>query len=106
MQLLHRIQQIEREMGRKRVIAKGPRNIDIDMLFFGSSVINTSRLQLPHPGIPERRFVLEPLAELAPTLRHPVSRKTIQDLLAVAPDQRLLRLDLRLEIPLLASGQE
>jgi 2-amino-4-hydroxy-6-hydroxymethyldihydropteridine diphosphokinase len=63
-------------------------------------------LQIPHPGIPERRFVLEPLAELAPTLRHPVSRKTIQDLLAVAPDQRLLRLDLRLEIPLLASGQK
>jgi 2-amino-4-hydroxy-6-hydroxymethyldihydropteridine diphosphokinase len=106
MRLLQRIQRIEREMGRKRVIAKGPRNIDIDILLYGRSVIDTSRLQIPHPGIAERRFVLEPLAELAPTLRHPVYQKTIRDLLAAAPDQRLVRLNLRLDIPLLSGGQE
>jgi 2-amino-4-hydroxy-6-hydroxymethyldihydropteridine diphosphokinase len=106
LRLLQRIQRIEREMGRKRTIAKGPRNIDIDILLFGRSVIATSDLQIPHPGMAERRFVLEPLAELAPMLRHPVYQKTVRDLLVSAPDQRLVRVDLRLDIPLLPGREE
>lgn len=98
--LLRRIQRVEIEMGRKRVVPKGPRNIDIDILLFGRSVVNTPQLSIPHPGMADRRFVLEPLAELAPMLRHPVNRKTVREMLASAPDQRLLRLgELRLDLP-------
>lgn len=98
--LLQRIQRIEHEMGRKRVIAKGPRTIDIDILLYGRSVVDTQQLRIPHPGMAERRFVLEPLAELAPTLRHPVTGKTVREMLAAAPDQRLVRLgELQLDVP-------
>jgi 2-amino-4-hydroxy-6-hydroxymethyldihydropteridine diphosphokinase len=83
-QLLGCIQNIEREMGRQRVTPKGPRNIDIDLLFYGRSVIDTPELQTPHPRIAERRFVLEPLSEIAPDLRHPVNGKTAHEMLAAA----------------------
>lgn len=89
--LLQRVARIEREMGRKRVIAKGPRTIDIDILFYGSAVIDMPRLQIPHPGIATRRFVLEPLAELAPDLRHPVLMRTIRELRDAAPRQRIVK---------------
>ena len=79
--LLGRVMNIERNMGRKRLVAKGPRVIDIDILFHGSAIVNTSHLSIPHPGISERRFVLEPLAELVPDLRHPANQRTIRDLL-------------------------
>ena len=72
MRLLLRVSNIERSMGRKRLVPKGPRNIDIDILLHGSSIVETPQLQIPHPRMRERRFVLEPLAELAPDLRHPV----------------------------------
>jgi 7,8-dihydro-6-hydroxymethylpterin-pyrophosphokinase len=81
MQLLSRTQKIERELGRERLTDKGPRTIDIDILFYGRFVIHTDRLQIPHPRIEQRRFVLEPLVELAPHLRHPVSGKSINELL-------------------------
>ncbi|HLW76150.1 MAG TPA: 2-amino-4-hydroxy-6-hydroxymethyldihydropteridine diphosphokinase, partial [Bryobacteraceae bacterium] len=71
--LLATLQKIERAMGRKRIVAKGPRVIDIDILLIGASVIETENLQVPHPRMADRRFVLEPLAELAPELRHPVA---------------------------------
>jgi 2-amino-4-hydroxy-6-hydroxymethyldihydropteridine diphosphokinase len=87
LQLLHRVLKIEKEMGRRRKVSKGPRNIDIDILLFGSFVIFTSQLSVPHPRIEERRFVLEPLAELAPDLRHPVHRKTMRELLAATAGQ-------------------
>jgi 2-amino-4-hydroxy-6-hydroxymethyldihydropteridine diphosphokinase len=106
MRLLSRIQKIEREMGRKRLIPKGPRNIDIDILLHGHSVVNTSRLQIPHPGMETRRFVLAPLADLDPKLRHPVHRKTVREMLAAAPHQGLVRFGLRLDIPLLPGGRE
>ncbi|HYP09432.1 MAG TPA: 2-amino-4-hydroxy-6-hydroxymethyldihydropteridine diphosphokinase [Bryobacteraceae bacterium] len=99
MRLLKRVQAIEREMGRRRAIPKGPRNIDIDILLHGHSVMNIAQLQIPHPSMGERRFVLEPLAELAPDLRHPVHRRTIRELLAVAPHQRIVRLAAGLMLP-------
>ena len=84
-QLLSAILRVEREMGRRRTITKGPRLIDIDVLLFGSSVINTAQLTVPHPAMHERRFVLEPLAEIAPDARHPVFKKTVRELREALP---------------------
>lgn len=86
LQLLSRTQKIERELGRpglvhRRLVAKGPRTIDIDILLFGKFVIRTEHLQIPHPRMAERRFVLEPLVEVAPGLHHPVLGGTVRDLL-------------------------
>jgi 2-amino-4-hydroxy-6-hydroxymethyldihydropteridine diphosphokinase len=92
LQLLARIQKIERALGRVRGIPKGPRTIDIDILFHGQTVMRTSTLKIPHPRIAERRFVLAPLADLAPDLRHPVARRTIRELLDAAPAQTVRRL--------------
>ena len=82
MQLLDRVRRIEQFLGRQRHIDKGPRIIDIDILFYGASVIRSSRLVVPHPRLADRRFVLAPMAELAPGLIHPVLRRTIKELLA------------------------
>jgi 2-amino-4-hydroxy-6-hydroxymethyldihydropteridine diphosphokinase len=80
--LLARAQAIELGMGRRREVSKGPRPIDIDILLFGNYVIRTRELQVPHPRMSERRFVLEPLAELAPDLLHPANGKTVREMLA------------------------
>ena len=101
MRLLSRVQNIEREMGRRRQIPKGPRNIDIDILLHGRSVVNTQQLQIPHPAMEERRFVLEPLAELAPHLRHPAHGRTVREMLAAASDQRVVKTFFLLNIPVL-----
>jgi 2-amino-4-hydroxy-6-hydroxymethyldihydropteridine diphosphokinase len=90
-QLLSRTQEIERAMGRKRTVSKGPRVIDVDILLFASAVVRAADLEIPHPRLGERRFVLEPLAELAPDLRHPVSRRTVREMLADVTDQRVIR---------------
>ena len=79
-QLLKGILDLEREMGRRRTQSKGPRNIDIDILLFGNSIVQTKGLTIPHPALHERRFVLEPLAEIAPEVRHPVFKKTIREM--------------------------
>jgi len=86
-QLLARLQKIERAMGRKRRIKKGPREIDLDILLFGDAVVKAPELEVPHPRLAERRFVLEPLAELAPDKKHPRTRQTIREMLAGVANQ-------------------
>jgi len=79
-QLLAAILEIEKEMGRRRIQKKGPRTLDIDMLLFGNSIIKMKGLTIPHPAMHERRFVLEPLAEIAPEARHPVFKRSVREL--------------------------
>ena len=84
LELMRALLGIERAMGRDRSIAvppKGPRIIDLDLLLVDSLVLDTPELTLPHPAMHERRFVLEPLAEIAPEMRHPVSGKTATQML-------------------------
>jgi 2-amino-4-hydroxy-6-hydroxymethyldihydropteridine diphosphokinase len=87
--LLSRTARIEHEMGRVRTVAKGPRTIDIDILLYGKAVVASATLQIPHPRMAERRFVLAPLADLAPHLRHPVTHKTVREMLDAAPAQKV-----------------
>ncbi|HYL35340.1 MAG TPA: 2-amino-4-hydroxy-6-hydroxymethyldihydropteridine diphosphokinase [Bryobacteraceae bacterium] len=89
LQLLARIQKIERDLGRQRLKAGGPRSIDIDILLYGNFIIHTSQLEVPHPRMSQRRFVLEPLAELAADLRHPVTGRTVREMLAAIRDQKV-----------------
>jgi 2-amino-4-hydroxy-6-hydroxymethyldihydropteridine diphosphokinase len=91
-QLLVRLQKIERAMGRKRRIAKGPREIDLDILLFGDAVVKAPELEVPHPRMAERRFVLEPLAELAPEKKHPGTRRTMREMLAGVANQAVKKL--------------
>jgi 2-amino-4-hydroxy-6-hydroxymethyldihydropteridine diphosphokinase len=87
MQLLLRLGRVERALGRVRTVPKGPRIIDIDILFHGRAIVRTAKLEIPHPRMAERRFVLAPLADLAPELRHPATHKTIREMLDAAPKQ-------------------
>ena len=91
-QLLHRIQRVELELGRKRTVVNGPRTIDIDILLFGQATVKTPELEVPHPRFRERRFVLAPLVELNPELRDPVSRRTVSQLLEDVKGQTVRKL--------------
>ena len=79
-ELLHVLLQIEQEMGRKRIRRWGERNIDLDLLLFDDRIIDLPELQVPHPDMQNRDFVLGPLAQIAPEVMHPALRKTIRQL--------------------------
>lgn len=91
MQFLCELLRIEQEMGRERVQKKGPRVIDIDIVLFDAIVVNTPDLTIPHPAMHDRRFVLEPLAEIAPAAWHPVLKKTVRELLDDLPAGQAVR---------------
>ena len=86
-QLLRATRRIEQEMGRRRIVRAGPRVLDIDILLYGTNIISTPELEIPHPRMADRRFVLVPMAELAPGLRHPVLKLTMLELLAATGDR-------------------
>jgi 2-amino-4-hydroxy-6-hydroxymethyldihydropteridine diphosphokinase len=89
--LLRALHSIESQMGGKKDFAKGPRKIDLDILLYGEETIDSPDLQIPHPRMLQRRFVLVPLAELAPTLKHPAWNATATELLAQTPDKSQVR---------------
>jgi 2-amino-4-hydroxy-6-hydroxymethyldihydropteridine diphosphokinase len=93
--LLDLLLTIERRYGRDRRMAppNGPRTLDLDLLLLDDLIVNTPRLTLPHPALAFRRFVLAPLAEIAPGLCHPVLKKNIKELLAAVPDEGSNRIE-------------
>ena len=91
LELLRALRGIEAQMGSKKLIAKGPRLIDIDILFYANEVIDTPELQVPHPRLHLRRFVLEPLAEIAPQRRHPILKMSAAEMLANSSNKSAVR---------------
>ena len=92
-QLLQRVRRVEREFGRKRTVPNGPRTLDIDILFFARSIIQSADLQVPHPSYSERRFVLAPMADLAPDWRDPRTGRSMRALLDDLKGQKVQRVE-------------
>ena len=90
-QLLRATQQVEHDLGRRRMVRGGPRTVDIDILLYGAIAVSMPDLEIPHPRMAERRFVLVPLREIAPGLRHPTLRRSIAELLAGTQDRSEVR---------------
>ncbi len=91
LELLDATQGIEKEIGRRPTFPSGPRVIDIDLLFYGERIIHVHGLDIPHPKLHERRFVLEPMCEIAPDLVHPELALTMRELLAHLKDEHWVR---------------
>lgn len=89
--LLDFVKGIEQRIGRQQTVRYGPRPIDIDILFYNDRIIQHPELQIPHPRLAERSFVLAPLAEIAPALEHPETRKTAREMLAELEDPGVVR---------------
>ncbi len=89
--LLHAVGEIESRMGSKKLVPKGPRLIDLDILLYGDETIDAPELQVPHPRMLLRRFVLVPLAEIAPSLQHPSWKGTAKEMLAKTSDASTVR---------------
>jgi 2-amino-4-hydroxy-6-hydroxymethyldihydropteridine diphosphokinase len=94
-QMLRVLQRIERELGRERAgaIRRGPRTIDIDILLLGKVIMDTPDLTIPHPRMFERRFVLQPLLEIAPEVRHPLTNEPVSRYSAGVARQRVRKLE-------------
>jgi len=90
-QLLAGLLAIEQDLGRVRTQKKGPRTIDIDILLLGDVILDRPELTVPHPALHQRRFVLEPLAEIAPDVPHPILKKAIRRLLEDLPSGQTVR---------------
>jgi len=90
-QVMARLLRIEYSLGRTREVPDGPRTIDLDLLLYGETQSRTQFLMLPHPRLPERRFVLEPLAEIAPRLVHPIAKLTVAELLEKVEDKSAVK---------------
>jgi 2-amino-4-hydroxy-6-hydroxymethyldihydropteridine diphosphokinase len=91
MELLELCQEIESSRERVRLFANAPRTLDLDILLYGDLVMKDKRLTIPHPRLAERRFVLKPLAQIAPEVFHPALKKTIRSLLEICSDMSQVR---------------
>ena len=103
LQLLKVLQRVERALGRRRRVDKGPRTIDIDILLYENVVVQSGTLKIPHEGLDRRKFVLVPLGELAANLRHPVTQRTVLEMLNETPDRSQV-IRLRAESPAAGRG--